>query len=96
MRAVGKWNELFFNLSTLKWIIIIRSRSQGDDQEKALQILEGICQANRHEHELSNDITCLIGRIYKDKYTSSKCQSPEMLENAIDWYRRGFADDPNV
>ena len=46
--------------------------------------------------ELSNDITCLCGRIYKDKYTESNCADQEALVKAIEWYRCGFAASPNI
>ncbi|CAM4785220.1 unnamed protein product [Rotaria magnacalcarata] len=71
-------------------------RNQDDDRDKALGILERLCQTKKTESELSNDITCLCGRIYKDKYTESNCQDKDSLENAIEWYRRGFAADPNI
>lgn len=74
----------------------IYRRNQGDDQDKALEILERLCQTNRMETDLTNDITCLIGRIYKDKYTVSNCEDNHALEKAIEWYRRGFADEPNI
>ena len=71
-------------------------RNQDDDRDKALEILENLCQTKKTESSLSNDITCLCGRIYKDKYTESNCQDKESLEKAIQWYQRGFAADPNI
>jgi hypothetical protein len=76
--------------------LISSRRNQNDDREKALEILERLCETKRTENELSNDITCLCGRIYKDKYTESDCKDKISFENAIEWYRRGFAADPNL
>jgi len=77
------------------FVIFIR-RNQNDDRDKALEILQRLCETKKSESELSNDITCLCGRIYKDKYTESKCQDKDSLDKAIEWYRRGFAADPNI
>lgn len=71
-------------------------RNQDDDRVKALRILESLCRTKKTEIELSNDITCLCGRIYKDIYTESNCTDVNALEKAIEWYRRGFADSPNI
>ncbi|CAF0727583.1 unnamed protein product [Rotaria sordida] len=71
-------------------------RNQNDDRDKALEVLKRLCQTKKTENELSNDIICLCGRIYKDKYTESNCQDKNSLEKAIEYYRRGFAADPNI
>ncbi|CAF4164534.1 unnamed protein product, partial [Rotaria sordida] len=71
-------------------------RNQNDDRDKALEVLKRLCQTKKTENELSNDIICLCGRIYKDKYTESNCQDKDSLEKAIEYYRRGFAADPNI
>ncbi|CAF1521899.1 unnamed protein product [Adineta ricciae] len=71
-------------------------RNQTGDRDEALNILERLCQTKKTESELSNDIICLCGRIYKDKYTESSCTDQESLEKAIEWYRRGYAADPNI
>ncbi|CAF2127693.1 unnamed protein product [Rotaria magnacalcarata] len=71
-------------------------RNLPGDRDKALTILENLCQTKKTESELSNDVICLCGRIYKDKFTESFCQDQDSLEKAIDWYRRGFAADPNI
>ncbi|CAF1245691.1 unnamed protein product [Adineta steineri] len=71
-------------------------RNQPGDRDEALNILERLCQTKKTESELSNDVICLCGRIYKDKFTESSCTDQESLEKAIEWYRRGFAADPNI
>jgi mitogen-activated protein kinase kinase kinase 5 len=71
-------------------------RNENSDRDKALEILQRLCETKRTENELSNDITCLCGRIYKDKYTESDYRDEDSLEKAIEWYRRGFAADPNI
>ncbi|CAF3198574.1 unnamed protein product [Rotaria sp. Silwood2] len=71
-------------------------RNQPGDRDEALTILEHLCQTKKTESELSNDVICLCGRIYKDKFTESFCQDIDSLEKAIEWYRRGFAADPNI
>ncbi|CAF2439607.1 unnamed protein product [Rotaria sp. Silwood2] len=71
-------------------------RNQNNDRDKALEILTRLCQTKKTENELSNDIICLCGRIYKDKYTESNCQDKDSLDKAIEWYRKGFAADPNI
>ncbi|UJR26998.1 hypothetical protein I4U23_008305 [Adineta vaga] len=59
-------------------------RNQNNDRDKALEILERLCQTKKSESELSNDIICLCGRIYKDKYTESNCHDRDSLEKAIE------------
>ncbi|CAF4252956.1 unnamed protein product, partial [Rotaria magnacalcarata] len=49
-------------------------RNLPGDRDKALTILENLCQTKKTESELSNDVICLCGRIYKDKFTESFCQ----------------------
>lgn len=71
-------------------------RNQGDDREQALIILKDLCERRATVNEWSNDVTCLVGRIYKDKFTESHCEKPEFLEEAIKWYRRGFEKNPNI
>jgi mitogen-activated protein kinase kinase kinase 5 len=71
-------------------------RNETGDRDEALNILERLCQTKKTESELSNDVICLCGRIYKDKFTESACQDQESLEKAIEWYRRGFGADPNI
>lgn len=65
-------------------------RNRDDDREKALHTLECLRITKKTETELSTDITCLCGRIYKDKYMESNCQDQHSFEKTIEWYRKGF------
>jgi hypothetical protein len=82
-------------LKTKRSLFSIR-RNQNADRDKALEILESLMQTKKTENELSNDITCLCGRIYKDKYTESYCEDTVALEKALEWYQRGFTASPNI
>lgn len=75
---------------------LFRRRNELGDRDEALSILEHLCQTKKTESELSNDVICLCGRIYKDKFTESNCTDQELLEKAIEYYRKGFAADPNI
>lgn len=77
-------------------IFVQLRRNEGNDRERALETLERLCETKKTESELSNDMTCLFGRIYKDKYTESNCTDEDALQRAIKWYRQGFEDNPNV
>lgn len=84
-------NRIHNNTRILYLTAFARSRrNQDDDREKALQILERLRITKKTEAELSTDITCLCGRIYKDKYRESNCQDQHSFEKAIEWYRKGF------
>ncbi|CAF1228609.1 unnamed protein product [Rotaria sordida] len=71
-------------------------RNQNDNLNKALNILEKLCTTNEMDSELTNDISCLYGRIYKDKFKQTNYLNEEFLHNAIKWYRRGFEVNPNL
>ena len=77
-------------------IFVHLRRNEGNDRERALETLERLCETKKTESELSNDMTCLFGRIYKDKFTESNCTDEDALQRAIKWYRQGFEDNPNV
>ncbi|CAF4451443.1 unnamed protein product, partial [Rotaria sp. Silwood2] len=74
----------------------LERRNQNDDLDKALNILEKLCTTNQMDSELMTDISCLYGRIYKDKFKQGNYLNQEFLHNAIIWYRRGFEGNPNL
>jgi tetratricopeptide (TPR) repeat protein len=69
--------------------------NKGDERRRALQVLTSIVDSQGDSPE-----TCaLVGRIYKDQYNEAIAAGAELkasgfLEQAIEWYRRGFNADP--
>lgn len=67
-------------------------RNKAGDRDKAL---DQVLQIVGHEHaNVSPDVICLAGRIYKDKFISSNYEDRESLDKAIDWYRQAFEVSP--
>ncbi|XP_061171243.1 mitogen-activated protein kinase kinase kinase 15-like isoform X5 [Saccostrea echinata] len=70
----------------------LNRRNQNGDRSKALKV---ILEAIRQTDNPSPDMLCLCGRIYKDMYVDSEFTDRSMLDNAIEWYRKGFDRQPN-
>ncbi|XP_056015216.1 mitogen-activated protein kinase kinase kinase 15-like isoform X3 [Ostrea edulis] len=70
----------------------LNRRNQNGDRSKALKV---ILEAIRQTDNPSPDMLCLCGRIYKDMYIDSDYTDRSMLDNAIEWYRKGFDRQPN-
>lgn len=62
-------------------------RNQKGDREKAL---EAITNGLKNKNNYVPDNVCLCGRIYKDMFTESNYTDKKSLDEAINWYRKGF------
>jgi tetratricopeptide (TPR) repeat protein len=75
--------------------LALNRRNKGDDRERAIKLLEDVVRVNGDSPE-----TCgIVGRIYKDRYKEALGRNERRatqanLEQACDWYRRGFLADP--
>uniref|UniRef100_A0A0N5AZ13 Protein kinase domain-containing protein n=1 Tax=Syphacia muris TaxID=451379 RepID=A0A0N5AZ13_9BILA len=70
----------------------LNRRNKEGDRDKALEkVLEIVGQNHTN---VSPDVICLAGRIYKDKFISSNYEDRESLDKAIDWYRQAFEVSP--
>ncbi|XP_052707812.1 mitogen-activated protein kinase kinase kinase 15-like isoform X3 [Crassostrea angulata] len=70
----------------------LNRRNRDRDRSKALKV---ILEAIRQTENPSPDMLCLCGRIYKDLYIDSDYTDRSMLDNAVQWYRKGFDRQPN-
>ncbi|ESO12712.1 hypothetical protein HELRODRAFT_62517 [Helobdella robusta] len=72
----------------------LNRRKKPGDRDKALEFLSHLQCIEQMETPIP-DLICLLGRIYKDKFTDSGRQDTEALTNAIKWYQKGFEAQPN-
>lgn len=72
----------------------LNRRNAGSDRERALAVLEALIAKYGDSSETSG----LMARVFKDRYAESRAGDPFLaagyLQQAIEWYRRGFLADP--
>jgi mitogen-activated protein kinase kinase kinase 5 len=70
----------------------LNRRREPGDRNKALAVIRSALDKEENHFP---DMLCLAGRIYKDIFVESQYQDTESLDNAINWYRKGFEVQPN-
>jgi mitogen-activated protein kinase kinase kinase 5 len=48
-----------------------------------------------NKDNISPDLVCLAGRIYKDKFILSNYEDRDSLDKCIEWYRKAFTTTPS-
>lgn len=76
---------------TLNCYLLFR-RNDAGDRDKALENVLQIMETNKDN--ISPDVVCLAGRVYKDKFISSNYEDRDALDKAIEWYRKAFNISP--
>ncbi|KAM6151469.1 mitogen-activated protein kinase kinase kinase 15 [Rhynchocyon petersi] len=81
-----------YNIKFYYAFALNRRNSMGD-REKALHTMLQVLQSC---DQPAPDMLCLCGRIYKDIFLDSDCDDDASRDNAIVWYRKGFALQPSL
>uniref|UniRef100_A0A4W3IQP6 Mitogen-activated protein kinase kinase kinase 6 n=1 Tax=Callorhinchus milii TaxID=7868 RepID=A0A4W3IQP6_CALMI len=74
----------------------LNRRNQPGDREKALDVILPVVESGE---QISSDLYCLCGRIYKDIFISSDftdCQSRDNNPPGANWYGRAFKHEPTL
>ncbi|CAD5205538.1 unnamed protein product [Bursaphelenchus okinawaensis] len=70
----------------------LNRRNQPGDRDKCIENVLQIME--KYKENVSPDVICLAGRVYKDRFISSNYEDKEALEKAIEWYRKAFNVSP--
>ncbi|KAI6239936.1 Mitogen-activated protein kinase kinase kinase [Aphelenchoides fujianensis] len=70
----------------------LNRRNAPGDRDKALENILQLLEMNKDN--ISPDVICLAGRVYKDKFIHSNYEDREALDQAIEWYRKAFNISP--
>jgi hypothetical protein len=72
----------------------LNRRNEGTDRERAVAVLAVLVD----EQDTSSETAGLMARVYKDRFEDAHETAPFLasgfLEQAVEWYRRGFLADP--
>jgi uncharacterized protein DUF4071 len=72
----------------------LNRRNAGSDREHAIAVLEALIA----KESPSSETAGLMARVFKDRFAETRAADPFLasgyLQQAIEWYRRGFLADP--
>jgi hypothetical protein len=72
----------------------LNRRNAGSDREHAISVLEALVE----KESPSSETAGLMARVFKDRFAETRSADPFLasgyLQQAIEWYRRGFLADP--
>ncbi|XP_067945661.1 mitogen-activated protein kinase kinase kinase 15-like isoform X2 [Watersipora subatra] len=77
-----------------QYAFALNRRNEPGDRDKALVVIKRVAEQMGGRN--IQDVVCLCGRIYKDKFNESNYQDIEARDEAIKWYREGFELQANV
>ncbi|XP_033739791.1 mitogen-activated protein kinase kinase kinase 5-like [Pecten maximus] len=75
-----------------QYAFALNRRNKNGDRAKALKVINQVLAVPDNQ---TPDILCLCGRIHKDMFVDSIYKDQTCLQNAIEWYRKGFEKQPH-
>ena len=87
LESVANFNFMSTPAILNYYAFALNRRNRKGDREKALA---AITTGLKNKENVVPDIVCLCGRIYKDMFTESDYTDKDALNQAIEWYRKGF------
>ncbi|XP_078423039.1 mitogen-activated protein kinase kinase kinase 5-like isoform X1 [Cetorhinus maximus] len=71
----------------------LNRRNQPGDRERALSVILPVVETGR---QISSDLYCLCGRIYKDIFINSNFTDYESRDKSCYWYGKAFEHEPTL